>query len=360
MRFFYLLIGLSLFTSALFAGNDDSSWSPDSPEPGIVLDSEWIKLKGGEWLKGDIISFRDDQLTFDSDKFGDKIFKWEDVRELYSKEKMIVVLIDGRVIISRISIIGNDILFTDSDEEADRDFLISFVPTGSNWWELWNGRISSGLNLRRGNTNQTDLQLDFEAVRRSAFNRLTFNYSGNFSNVEGHPIANNNKAFFSWSYFLNHRMYLIPLAYNFLSDPFRNIRQEHSPTIGFGFELLNKPKIKWNILGSGGYRYTQYSSVESGQKDSSQSVILLSGTNVTADLTDSTEVQLSYSINFDLINLKNIVHNLVSNVLVDITNNLELDLMFSWTMVGDPEKRENGTVPEKSDISLTAGISYSF
>ncbi len=360
MLFICFLIGLFLFPSALFAGNDNISWSPESPEPGIVLDSEWVKLKGGEWLKGRILSFRDDQLTFDSDKFGDKIFKWEDVRELYSTEKMIVVLIDGRVIIGSISVIGKEVFFPDSDEEADRDFLISFVPTGSSWWELWDGRISSGLNLRRGNTDQTDLQLNFEAVRRSAFNRLNFSYTGNFSYVERSAIANNNKALFAWSYFLNHRMYLIPVAYNFLSDPFRNIRQEHSPTIGFGYELVNIPKIKWNILGSGGYRYTQYSSVESGQKDFSQSVILLAGTDVTADLTDSTEFLFSYTVNFDLINLKNIVQNLVTNVFVDITNNLELDLMFSWSMVGDPEKREDGSLPKKSDINLTAGVSYSF
>ncbi|MCK5736852.1 MAG: DUF481 domain-containing protein, partial [Spirochaetaceae bacterium] len=229
-----------------------------------------------------------------------------------------------------------------------------------NWWKLWNGRISAGLNLRRGNTDQTDLQFNLDLIRRSAFNRLNLSYTGNFSYVKAQPIVSNNKAVFGWNYFISHRMYLIPISYTFFSDPFRNIRQQHTPSIGFGYEIVNRTKIDWNLLGGGGYRYIEYNSVESGLKDFTQSVVLHLGTNLTADLTDSTEIDFSYTVNFDLMNLKNIGQNLSALLYVDITNNLELDLMFTWSRVGDPERREDGTLPQKDDLSLSTGVNYKF
>ena len=362
MRLLFLILLFCLSFITLFAGDKtgDVPWHPESPQNDVVLDFEWIKLKGGEWLKGEILSLRDDTLIFDSDKFGDHLFKWEDVHELYSIERMTVVLFDGRVITSRLSIIDGEVSFLDKNETVSRDLIISFVPTNSNWWKLWNGRISAGLNLRRGNTDQTDLQFNLDLIRRSAFNRLNLSYTGNFSYVKAQPIVSNNKAVFGWNYFISHRMYLIPISYTFFSDPFRNIRQQHTPSIGFGYEIVNRTKIDWNLLGGGGYRYIEYYSVESGLKDFTQSVVLHLGTNLTADLTDSTEIDFSYTVNFDLMNLKNIGQNLSALLYVDITNNLELDLMFTWSRVGDPERREDGTLPQKDDLSLSTGVNYKF
>ena len=355
----FLVLVLSLHASDSDSGSEDS-WSPLSPDIQARLESDWIQLDEGDWLTGEFLSLRDDELFFKSEEFGDLNLDWEDVRELHTSGDVIVVILDGRVVTGRVSVSRDEVYIHSLEETVQREKVISIVPAKGKWWELWNGRISSGLNLRSGNTNQVDFQIKMNTVIRTAFNRFNMNYLGNFSRVEGYSIASNNNAVISWNYFINHKMYIIPLVYDFVSDPFRNIRQQHTPSVGFGYEIMDHTSIEWDIQGGAGYRYLEYSSVEPGQKTFSQSVVLQLGTRASADITDSTEVDFNYLVNFDLINLKNVVQNLSTQFYVDITNNLELDVMFSWSRTGDPEKREDGSLPEKNDLSLTAGVSFEY
>jgi hypothetical protein len=45
---------------------------------------DWIQLTSDEWLKGEMISLYDDELTFESDNLGRLSIDWEDVRILRS------------------------------------------------------------------------------------------------------------------------------------------------------------------------------------------------------------------------------------------------------------------------------------
>jgi len=354
------ILFLSVLVFSVSAAESDTPWSPEAPDRGSDLSSDWVQLKHGDWLIGEFLSLRDGLLVFNSEEFGELSLKWKDIRGFHSAGDVLVVLQDGRVLVSRISVSSDELRLLDQKETVNRGMVISIVPAGSRWWELWNGRVTAGLNLRSGNTRQVDLQIKLNSVLRTAFNRFNFMYLGNFSRVHGTSIANSNNAVVSWNYFINYRMYIIPFAYDFVSDPFRNIRQQHTPTFGFGYELINTNAVEWDLLGGAGYRYLEYNSVEMGQNPFSQSVVLQLGTKVSADITDSTEVDFSYKVNFDLINLKNIVHNLSTQLYVDITNNLELDVMFAWSRVGDPERREDGSLPDKDDLSLTAGVSFEY
>jgi len=355
-----ILCTLFVLSISVSAAETELPWSPGAPVHGSELTSDWVQLEHGEWLVGEFLSLRDEELMFDSEEFDDLSLEWDKIRSLYLTGDVITVLLDGRVVRGPISVSSEGVLLHKENESVNRGTVISIVPAVSQWWELWNGRISSGLTLRSGNTTQVDLQIKATAVLRTAFNRLNFSYIGSFSRVEGVSIASNNNAGFSWNYYVSYRAYIIPAAYDFVSDPFRNIRQQHTPSVGFGYDLINKSKIDWALLGGAGYQYLEYSSVESGQSTSFQSVVLQAQTKLRADITGSSDLDFNYTIDFDMMNLKNIVQNLSAQLNVDITHNLELDVMFSWNRVGDPEKREDGSVPKKDDLSLTAGISFEY
>ncbi len=150
------------------------------------------------------------------------------------------------------------------------------------------------------------------------------------------------------------------ISYDFYNNLFKNIQQQHTASIGFGYGLLDITVVEWDVLGGAGYRYLEYDSVEFGQDEFDHSVLLQLGTNVSADLTETTGVLIEYMFSIELINSGNINQDLLALVNVDITKSLGLDLTFTWSRVGSPEPRSDGSVAEKDDFGLSAGIGFDF
>lgn len=360
MRFFLCPVLFIFSVLSIGAQDEVEIWSPESPVREAGIDSDWVKLTNGEWLKGELVSLRNDILIFDSDEFDMWSLDWDDVAEFHSVGDVAIVFRDGKIVTSRISIIADAVVLYNTNEIVERTGILSIVPVKASWWELWNGKLSLGLNVRSGNSNQSDLQIQMNAINRTAFHKLHLSYLGNFSLVENTTITSNNFATFSWNYFFNDQIFFIPVAYNFYNDLLKNIRQQHTPSIGFGYEILNLSTLEWDVTGGFGYQFIQYESVESGEDDISQSYIIQLGTMFTVDITDTTGLDLSYTAALDLIDIRSTNHTFLSVLSVDITRNLELDLTFTWGRVGNPKPREDGSIPRKDDFSLSAGIGFDF
>ncbi|NRA39975.1 MAG: hypothetical protein HRU15_17665 [Planctomycetes bacterium] len=43
-----------------------------------MITYDWVRMKSGEWLKGELKSFRDDVIEFESDEFGDQVLDLAD------------------------------------------------------------------------------------------------------------------------------------------------------------------------------------------------------------------------------------------------------------------------------------------
>lgn len=355
-----LISSILIIAAYSLSAQESGVWNPTSPVSGIELDSDWLQLSHGEWIKGELVSLRDDTLKFDSDEFDEQSFDWEDVKELHTAGQVNVVFLNRNVVVSRISIIEDTVVLHDSNELASRFEVTSVVPSRSSWWALWEGRISLGFNVRSGNTNQTDLVIRYDTVNRTAFNRINIDYLGNFSKVDKKLTTSNHNADFNWSYFFNRRFYIVPLYYEFYNNPFKNIAQQHTPAFGFGYEVLKIKSVDWEVTGGLGYRYIEYNSVEAGKNPDLQSLIIPLATSLIIDITESTGLDLKYRINFDILNIENINQDFSALINVDITKFLELEVSFTWSRVGNPEPRSDGSIPEKDDFGLSAGIGFNY
>ena len=49
-----------------------------------------------------------------------------------------------------------------------------------------------------------------------------------------------------------------------------------------------------------------------------------------------------------------------TSVSVDVGHFVDLNVMFTWDRVGDPEPDANGVVPEKNDYRLVVGLELEF
>ena len=76
------------------------AFQPPPPPPDMF---DWIQLKSGEWLKGELIALYDDKLEFDSDELDNLTFDWDDVRQVRTGRVVRVRFMDrtltGRLVI---------------------------------------------------------------------------------------------------------------------------------------------------------------------------------------------------------------------------------------------------------------------
>jgi len=72
MRLFLCLIILLISTITISAQEEGEVWIPTVPVSGATIDSDWVQLSHGEWLKGEMISMREGVLIFESDEFGEQ------------------------------------------------------------------------------------------------------------------------------------------------------------------------------------------------------------------------------------------------------------------------------------------------
>src|SRR4029079_5102700 len=78
MRITLFALVVLLAAAGVSAQTAPAPFQPAPPAPDAF---DWIQLKSGEWLKGELIALYDGKLEFDSDELEKLTLDWDDVRE---------------------------------------------------------------------------------------------------------------------------------------------------------------------------------------------------------------------------------------------------------------------------------------
>jgi len=265
-----------------YARAADSAWDKFVPPPDDKFD--WIQLTNNEWLKGELKVLYDFEVEFDSDELGLQTFDIEDVKQIRThKPKSIQIedpqLRDKPIIVKGIlTMIGDKIIMTQGDEttEFKRNQLISIAQTDKKEIDLWSASISLGANIRGGNTETTDLNLQANAKRRTASSRLILDYFGNYSESDNVETSNNHRFTGYRDSFISKKLFWRQLLGEYYRDKFKNIDHQLSLSTSLGYHIINTPKTEWDISAGLGGRYTKFVSVEPGQSTDNTSPALVS------------------------------------------------------------------------------------
>lgn len=118
---------------------------------------DWIQLKSGEWLKGRVKAMQERQLEFYSEELKDQTFDWKDIRKLRTAHTQDVLFSGGERVSGPISVTPDQVTVgAGSPRVAPRGRLQSFTPGGVRERNYWSGKVSLGLNVRGGNTEQVE------------------------------------------------------------------------------------------------------------------------------------------------------------------------------------------------------------
>ena len=338
--------------------NQPTRFAPVIADP---TDFDWIKLTSGEWLKGEIIVFRQDRLTFDSDKLGELTFDWNDVDTVQSPHQN-TVLFEGRITATGTLLIHEGVVIVGGEEpkQFNRSDLMTIVPGVPKEINYWSGKLSVGFDFRSGNTNQRDLTAYLLIRRRTTVSRFELTYNGAIGTLEGKASTNNHRTNGKFDRFITKHLYLTLVSMEAFRDPFQNIAYRLLPGAGIGYTAYETKDTQWDFTLGGGARYTRYESVAEGQSDSDFTGAVLAGTSYDTDVTEWLDIFVNYGAQIGVPFDKGTDHHLLTQLSFDLTDLFKLDISVTWDHVGRPVADAEGVVPKKDDVRMTLGLGVDF
>lgn len=325
---------------------------------------DWVRLTSGEWLKGEIKSMQDDQLEFDSDEMDLQTFDWEDVSILISPHSSTVMFDDKTKAVGTLTI-TDDRVIVEGEEPIDveRGNVFAIVAGEPKEWNYWAGKVSVGLSLRGGNTDQADFNARITLKRRALKTRFILDYLGNIGKVEGVETVNNHRATANMDVFLTRRLFVRTPTAEYFRDPFQNVAHRAALGLGVGYDIFNRfnsKKHKWDVTVGPAYVHTWYDSVQPGEAPDESAAAAALSTRFNTDITKRTEFTFIYSGQVNSGTYNSLTHHFEAIFEIELTRLLDLDVSFIWDNVNDPAPRSDGTTPEKNDyrIILALGLDW--
>jgi hypothetical protein len=335
------------------------AWEPPPPPPDTF---DWVQLTSGEWLKGEFKRLYDERIEFDSDKLDLQEFDLEDVKQVRCP-RMVEIHAEGSPIVEGLLHISDDTVMVTVGEKQQtfsRDKLVAIAPKGEKEADYWSGKISLGLSISGGNTEQTQYSSTVNFKRRTSKTRLMVEYLGNLTQADDVETVNNHRIQWQFDIFKNRNYFIRPVFGEYSRDPFKNI--EHQVTLGggVGYHLINTSKTEWTVAGGPACQFTRFDSVEPGEDEKQWTPALMAGTYFDTELTDSIDFILRYT--FQVLDEASgtYTHHSVTTFETELTDWLDFDISFVWDRVQDPTPEDDGTVPEKDDFYSMFGLGIEF
>jgi len=332
-------------------------FQPPPPPPDMF---DWIQLKSGEWLKGELIALYDDLLEFDSDELDNLTFDWDDVRQVRTGRVVQVRSID-RTLTGKLVIDGNSIQVQgDTTQQFDRAQLVSITPGEPKESSYWSGHATFGFNLREGNSKQVEANTFTSVRRRTVSNRVVLDYVGNYNITDDVTATNNHRVSGGLDWFVTSRFFVRPIFVEYLRDPFQNFAHRWTIGAALGYNLVDTSRVKWEFNAGPAFQHTTFVSVEQGESEEEKTGAFWAGTTYTNELTKDIDYTLDYRFLLVKPEAGRYTHHFLTSLSIDSFGPLDFDISFVWDRVQQPRPQESGLVPKKDDYRLIFGLGFDF
>lgn len=337
------------------------SWAPPKYDPNAKHPKDWLLLKSGELVFGTIESIRDEEVYFDSDELDDLEVDWDDITAFGSPKLNTYRFGDDTIVTGTAGMRGGVIRIETATRKEILEFprgqlfsMIEGEPREINYWSL---DATIGLTLRSGNADQTDLGTRVKLERETPLTRGILGYEGAYSVVEGDEVTNNRRVTGLFAYYLTTRFFLAAPIGELYGDRVRNVDLRATIGGGAGYDVVERRRVEWTVIGGAGYQRTEYGSIESGEDDQTEDAALLFQTTVEVDPIADVDWDTEYSLAAVVSDWGKTSHHLSSVLSFEIWGPLDLDVSFVWDRIEQPAEDADGDAPESDDLQLTVGVS---
>ena len=345
-----------MFLTAAALPVSSEEWHPIGPSKD---NKDWVQLKSGEWLRGNMDLFRDLKMEFDSDELDDLVLDWEDITGFRMPREMTFVFNGQRIYTGSASM--RDGMIRINTDSGPRDFprkeLLSIIEGIPRERNFWSAKAGIGYTQRAGNTEQIDLSTRLFIKREATRSRLSLEHKGEFSEVRSTETVNNQKGNALFDLFISRKFYITAASFEYYSDKFQNIEYRNTSGAGVGYYIFRQSNVDLSVGIGGAYQVTRFLSVEEGEDIKQKSGSVIPSTDLDWDITKDIEWELEYSSRLGVPDLKTSTHHAASHISIDFYKDIfELTFSVVWDRVDNPKAFEDGTVPKKDDVKIVFGF----
>jgi len=361
MTFSLRLAGLALVFLAVLVPRARAQ-TPEITPPAPTTQKEWLRLKSGEWLRGEIKSMRKERLEFESDELDNLDLDWEDVTEIISPVLHTYVFGGRRILVGTAVMKGGKITInTDSGtEELEARELVSVTSGLMRRRDHWSGSGSLHIVSRSGNTNQNDVTTIFRLRRAAALTRFQLDYSGTIGEVNGDRNVNTHNTNAAIDVYLSQRFFVTLASLDLFSDEFQNIALRVSPGAGVGYLFLNKKRIEFEVGLGVGLQWTRFGSVEEGEDETIQQTQVTPNIRLETEVTKAIDWDLNFDLRIGLPDTQQSFIHLFTTLSFDLTDAWDFEAAFTWDRVVTPTADSEGNLPEQDDYRFSYGLNVDF
>ncbi len=294
IRGLVLLAAAALVSVRLAAAQDPAqAWQPPPPAPD---EFDWIQLTSGEWLKGELVVLYRGSLEFDSDELALLTLDWDDVRLVRTARIMEVRFLRRPPVAGRLFVDGDLVRIVGDDERRfDRADLLTIAAGEPSEANYWSGRVSFGANVRRGNTDQVEVNTVARGLRRTVRSRVGIEYLGNYNLTNDVTATDNQRASTNVDWFVSDNVFVRPFQFEYFRDPFQNIARRWTLGAAVGYQVIDTSRIVWIAAVGPSYQRTVFDSVTEGASEREDTAALMALTRYTNELTGSIDCQFASS-----------------------------------------------------------------
>ena len=350
-------------TIALVVATNKPAGAVDWKPPGVGVDgSDWVQLKSGEWLKGDLKYIQNKEIEFDSDEMDEQTLKLKDVSKVYTAHRVFTKFEDHPSVYGMV-VISNELVMVNGSEPLalHRDLLMGITPGGGEpGIRNWSGDVVLSLSLQSGNNDQTLISTSAEIARRTPNTTLLFQYLGNYSQVDDVESANNQRVNGIYDIRLDQHWFVRPAQVEYFQDSLANIAYRLTGGFGGGYYIFDRTGLEWKISAGPAIQYTKFETVENNNADSATTPAALLNSYFKADVTRRLTFIQAWQSTFSDKESGLYTHHTVTTLEFEIKRHLDLDVSFVWDYLQDPQTKSDGDVPQNSDYYLTVGFGVRF
>lgn len=335
-----------------------------TPTPIFIQQFDWLKLTSGEWLKGDIIVMYDDELEFESDQFGKQIFDWENVEELRSRYDQQIRFANGLIKRGFLIVSNNHVILISGGKEEHYPLtdLLSISPSTEKRKNLWNGKVSLGIDINRGNTKQLDYSASIKLERSTPYTRLKADYIFNYSEsieLETQQVRRNNSRFSaSIDWFYNKYVFFRVLDYEYLADLQQNINSRNTLGLSIGYHLFDNKRLGWDLTLGPSYQITNYSIIT--DLVDQRSAVIAFGSALEYQISSKINFIVDYQLQF--VEKKSGKRNSFFKTIVefDLNDKFDIDFGFYLDRIASPVQLAEAAPIKSNDYKLMISLGYDY
>jgi len=335
------------------------------PWSGLKSDQDtfdWIQLKSGEWLKGQIKSMQEEKLEFDSEELDNHEFKWEDITAVRSPRLNSLRFEKAGVADGSVLITGGEVRVVSKagTKTFPRADLLAITPTGERERNNWTGKLSLGFNYRTGNSEEVNFNAHGALQRRTPATRLSLDYLGNFSRINGATNADNQRVTTQFDYFLSRKLYVRLPDAEYYRDPIQNIEKRVTLGAAVGYDLFRTRRVEWDVSVGPAFQRNFFTSVETGQDPSEDSFTVVVSTHLDVQVTKKIDWIFDYRGQLTKKDSGGTTHHANSTIEFEIHKKMKLNLSLIWDRVGSPKSELGGAAPTPDDFQLVTSLGVDF